>query len=32
MKAESYREWSHKAADWSADYRADLRERPVRAV
>jgi aromatic-L-amino-acid decarboxylase len=31
MKPDAYREWSRKAADWSADYRASLRERPVRA-
>jgi aromatic-L-amino-acid decarboxylase len=31
MKPDAYREWSRRAADWSADYRASLRERPVRA-
>lgn len=31
MKDSEFRDWSHKAADWSADYRADLRDRPVRA-
>ena len=31
MDGEDFRKWSHKAADWGADYRADLRERPVRA-
>jgi aromatic-L-amino-acid/L-tryptophan decarboxylase len=31
MRGEAYREWSHKAADWTADYRAGLRDRPVRA-
>ena len=28
---DEFRKWSHKAADWGADYRAGLRERPVRA-
>lgn len=31
MKDNEFRDWSHKAADWSADYRAGLRDRPVRA-
>jgi aromatic-L-amino-acid decarboxylase len=31
MDWEEFRGWSHKAADWGADYRATLRERPVRA-
>jgi len=26
-----FRTWSHRAADWAADYRATLRDRPVRA-
>ena len=26
-----FRHWSHRAAEWSADYRETLRERPVRA-
>ncbi len=26
-----FRRWSHKAADWSADYRETLRDRPVRS-
>jgi len=28
---EAFRHWSHRAADWGADYRAGLRDRPVRA-
>lgn len=31
MNNEDFRRWSQKAADWGADYRADLRDRPVRA-
>ncbi|MGV3548672.1 pyridoxal phosphate-dependent decarboxylase family protein [Rhizobium sp.] len=31
MDAEEFRHWSHKAADWGADYRETLRNRPVRA-
>jgi aromatic-L-amino-acid decarboxylase len=31
MNWHEFRDWSHKAADWGADYRAGLRERPVRA-
>lgn len=31
MDNNSFRHWSHKAADWGADYRRDLRDRPVRA-
>ena len=31
MDNEAFRHWSHRAADWAADYRAGLRERPVRA-
>jgi aromatic-L-amino-acid/L-tryptophan decarboxylase len=31
MDNDEFRHWSHKAADWSADYRATLRQRPVRA-
>src|SRR5690606_5020080 len=30
MKDREFREWSRRAADWGADYRASLRERPVR--
>jgi aromatic-L-amino-acid/L-tryptophan decarboxylase len=31
MDNEAFRSWGHKAADWSADYRASLGERSVRA-
>ena len=31
MNESEFRDWSHKAADWGADYRAGLRDRPVRA-
>ena len=31
MDSEEFRQWSRTAADWGADYRAGLRERPVRA-
>ena len=31
MDWSSFRAWSRKAADWGADYRASIRERPVRA-
>lgn len=31
MNEEEFRRWSRKAAEWGADYRATLRERPVRA-
>lgn len=31
MNDNEFRDWSHKAADWGADYRASLRDRPVRA-
>jgi aromatic-L-amino-acid decarboxylase len=31
MDSEEFRKWSQTAADWGADYRAGLRERPVRA-
>jgi aromatic-L-amino-acid/L-tryptophan decarboxylase len=31
MDNDSFRNWSHTTADWAADYRASLRERPVRA-
>lgn len=31
MDSDALRHWSHKAADWGADYRRDLRDRPVRA-
>ena len=30
--SEDFRKWSLKAAEWGADYRASLRERPVRAA
>lgn len=31
MDSEEFRDWSRRVADWGADYRAGLRERPVRA-
>ncbi|WP_187971429.1 pyridoxal phosphate-dependent decarboxylase family protein [Aquibium microcysteis] len=31
MDGESFRQWSVKAAEWGADYRESLRDRPVRA-
>jgi len=31
MDWDEFRDWSHRAADWGADYRANLRDRPVRA-
>ena len=31
MDKEQFRQWSHRAADWGADYRENLRDRPVRA-
>jgi aromatic-L-amino-acid/L-tryptophan decarboxylase len=31
MDWEEFRGWSHRAADWGADYRSTLRDRPVRA-
>ena len=31
MNSDEFRAWSHHAADWSADYHAGLRDRPVRA-
>jgi len=31
MKREDYLEWARRAAQWSADYLATLRDRPVRA-
>ncbi|CAN7492510.1 pyridoxal-dependent decarboxylase [Rhizobium rhizogenes] len=31
MDWEEFRRWSEKAADWGANYRASLRDRPVRA-
>src|SRR5690349_16369904 len=30
MDNEEFRDWSRRAADWGADYRAGLRDRPVR--
>jgi aromatic-L-amino-acid decarboxylase len=31
LDSQDFRRWSHRAADWSADYLADLGDRPVRA-
>jgi aromatic-L-amino-acid/L-tryptophan decarboxylase len=31
VKNEDFRHWGHVAADWAADYRASLHEKPVRA-
>ncbi len=31
MDSEAFRSWSHKAADWGVDYRASLRDLPVRS-
>ncbi|HSM40011.1 MAG TPA: pyridoxal-dependent decarboxylase [Afifellaceae bacterium] len=31
MDTDAFRAWSRRAADWGADYRASLRDRPVRA-
>lgn len=31
MDNDEFRRWSHRAADWGADYRASLRDKPVRA-
>ncbi|MGY2050986.1 pyridoxal phosphate-dependent decarboxylase family protein [Methylobacterium sp. JK268] len=31
MDEDAYRDWAHRAADWSADYLAGVAERPVRA-
>ncbi|MFN3546390.1 MAG: pyridoxal phosphate-dependent decarboxylase family protein [Mesorhizobium sp.] len=31
MDSEAFRQWSVKAAEWGADYRESLRDRPVRA-
>jgi len=31
LDGEEFRQWSRKAADWGADYRETLRDRPVRA-
>jgi aromatic-L-amino-acid decarboxylase len=31
MQDSEFRRWSRKAAEWGADYRASLRDRPVRA-
>lgn len=30
MDWQTFRQWSHRAADWGADYRAGIGERPVR--
>ena len=32
MTPEDFRKWSRKAADWGADYREGLRDKPVRAM
>lgn len=31
MESDEFRAWSRRAADWGVDYRASLRDRPVRA-
>lgn len=31
MDGEAFRQWSQRAADWGADYRETIRERPIRA-
>ena len=31
MNPDEFRDWSRKAAEWGADYRESLRQRPVRA-
>jgi aromatic-L-amino-acid decarboxylase len=31
MDGDAFRKWSHRAADWGADYREGVRELPVRA-
>src|SRR5690606_9080358 len=31
MDNDDFRQWSHRAADWAADYRAGLRAQPVRS-
>src|SRR5688572_14695045 len=31
MDSEEFRKWSHRAADWGADYRASIRDLPVRS-
>lgn len=31
MDNDEFRLWSHRAADWGADYRSSLRDKPVRA-
>ncbi|MEZ5728458.1 MAG: pyridoxal-dependent decarboxylase [Burkholderiaceae bacterium] len=31
MDNDSFRHWSHRAADWAADYHAGIADRPVRA-
>ena len=31
MDNDTFRHWSRRAADWVADYRSDIRDRPVRA-
>ncbi|RWK73909.1 MAG: aspartate aminotransferase family protein, partial [Mesorhizobium sp.] len=32
MNSNEFREWSLRAAEWGADYRSTLRERPVRPL
>ncbi|TIT28103.1 MAG: aspartate aminotransferase family protein, partial [Mesorhizobium sp.] len=32
MNNDDFRQWSRRAADWGADYRNSLRERPVRPL
>lgn len=31
MKSSEFRQWLHRAADWTVDYRSSLRDKPVRA-
>ncbi|MGI9494392.1 MAG: pyridoxal-dependent decarboxylase, partial [Geminicoccaceae bacterium] len=31
MDREQFRQWAHRAADWSADYLETVKDRPVRA-
>ncbi|WP_281405825.1 hypothetical protein [Mesorhizobium sp. B2-6-2] len=32
MDSDEFRDWSRRAADWDADYRASLRDGPVRTA
>ncbi|RUV46787.1 aspartate aminotransferase family protein, partial [Mesorhizobium sp. M7A.F.Ca.MR.228.00.0.0] len=32
MNNDDFRQWSRRAADWGADYRNTLRDRPVRPL